>query len=361
MGWVVDIVALSAVKKEYEKWHQPLPDVHQIHDVKWRGGERATVKAVGELATQEFDLLIYDDYQGRPEIFQDYRSRCPSLLITHNLRGALEKFPGRGFDVVEKNRPRRAGRRRLDGFIVLSETIRKYCLNNFSPVKPVFWLPDSLHLKNQAIVENHALDDHRYVIGIPGNLTPVRKEYPPIFEMLNSLSEEARKRTEFRFIGGVNDDSGNEVVEKLKQIKEAGANIHFSADLLTDIEFEEKMKRVDMLLLPAPKSILCGDFAEEYNKTKISGTVGHQIRRGLPVIQPDWCPADWHFSSSTLHYANGEDLKNKIESLVENPSELRALKEFALESAGAYTPEKIATHINSTLLNHYFLTQKVAT
>jgi len=357
LGWLINVVVPPNVKKIYEDWHQPVPDCQEIHYLDGDGDDRSVVKKISDLASEHFECLIYDDYHGRPEIFKDYHSRCPSLLIAHNLKGAFEKFPGRGFDVIDKNRPRRAGIRRLDGMIVLSETIWNYARDIYHPVKPLYWMPDSLHLLQRAIAENHASDDKMSVFAIPGNLTKVRKEYPPLFEMLAGLKTESRKKCEFRFIGGIGDDSGKEVADKLEQLQKGGVPLTYNTELLSDTEFEEKMRNVDALILPAPHSIRVGNFDEEYNRTKISGTVGHQIRRGLPIFQPDWCPCDKAFESSTSYYENGADLLKQLEHLINNTTELRVMKELALQSARDFTTEKIAEHLNESILKPMFLAE----
>lgn len=355
LGWSVCVIVPHQTKLEYEAWNQTYPKTERCEELEESLKPEEIPSEVAIRFGRSVDLLIYDDYKGRPEIFASTRCRCPLLLIAHNVRRALQQLPGKGFESIQLNRPRRNGLRRLDGLLVLSDTIARFAQAEFHPARPLLWIPDSVFYQNLAFTENHHSRDNKFVVAIPGNLTKERKDFPPVLEALRLMGTENRKRMVFQFIGGVGDESGKLVANELEALQKDGVPLTFSRTMLTDAEFEEQMRGVDLLLQPVPKSVLVDGFEEEYNRTKISGTVGHQIRRGLPVLQPQWCPADDAFASSTGFYSSAEELHAKLDKMFRHPEELAALKELALENARQFSPDKIAVHIKETILRSFSL------
>ncbi|MGF1571452.1 MAG: hypothetical protein ACFCU1_00090 [Sumerlaeia bacterium] len=355
LGWVVCAIVPPHAQKEYTAWKQVYPNTHQCEVLEETLSEAEIPAAVASRFGRTLDLIIYDDYKGRPEIFASVRSRCPLLLIAHNVRRALQPIEGKGFQSIELNRPRRNGLRRLDGLLVLSDTIAQYAQEQFKPARPLLWIPDSVFYQNLAFNENHNTPDARFTIAVPGNLTKERKDFPPVLKALAKLRTENRRRMNIRFIGGIGDESGKEIADELEALKQDGVPLTYSRTMLTDLEFEEQMRGVDLLIQPVPQTVAVDGFLEEYNRTKISGTVGHQIRRGLPVLQPKWCPADQAFASSTGFYESAEELLEILDRLFREPAELAAQKELALENARQFSPERIAKHIQETILSSFSL------
>lgn len=346
----MQVIVPASAQAHYRDWKQAYPPVETVVELDASIPVDEVPARIGSDFGRTMSLIIYDDYKGRPEIFENLRSRCPVLLIAHNVRRALQPYPGKGFEAIQQNRPRRNGLRRLQGLLVLSDTIARFAEEQFHPARPMMWVPDSVFYQNVAFTENHATDDRRFVIAVPGNLTKERKDFPPVLNALGRLKTEHRRRMQIRFIGGIGDESGKEVADELEALKVAGIPLSYFRTMLTDAEFEEQMRGVDLLLQPVPRTVLVDGFEEEYNRTKISGTVGHQIRRGLPVLQPKWCPADDAFASSTGFYDSADELLARLDGLFESRGELQALKELALENAAQFSPEKIALHIKTTIL-----------
>ncbi len=351
LQWRTLVILPHHAATVYAQWKQTPPEADALHTLTTPLSPEEAPTELARLYSRRVNLIIYDDYKGRPEIFAEMRSRCPVLLVAHNARRALEPYPGRGMERLEKNRPRRNGLRRLFGLLVLSQTIAQHTLEHLHPGRSIYWLPDSMHRQTVAFTENHRTDDNRFVVAIPGNLTRERKDFPPVMEALRQLRTENRRRMQFRFIGGIGDASGESVADELLELQKQGVPLTFWRRMLTDAEFEEQMRGVDVLLQPLPRVVEVDGFHEEYNRTKISGTVGHQIRRGLPVIQPRWIPQDDAFATSTLFYEQAQELHDHLDRLAHQPSELHALKEFALENARVFTPERIALHARETILS----------
>jgi len=141
--------------------------------------------------------------------------------------------------------------------------------------------------------DSHNLESEIIRIVIPGAVSQTRRDYDSFFEKLLKFKN-IGINYEIIFLGKA---SGKEL-RKLNQILSVAPQfikIQFFEEKINQIDFDNWMKKADILYCPIQKETKFFSIKEIYGKTKISGNIGDAIKYGKPAIFPETYDSDLEF------------------------------------------------------------------
>lgn len=130
-------------------------------------------------------------------------------------------------------------------------------------------------------------------IVIPGAVSQSRRDYYSFLDKLKNF-EDIGFNYEIIFLGKA---SGKEL-ENLKSIKDnlpQFIKIQFFENKIPQQEFDDWMKKSDVLYCPIQNETEFFSVKEIYGKTKISGNIGDAIKYAKPAIFPEFYQSDLEF------------------------------------------------------------------
>ncbi len=219
---------------------------------------------------------------------------------------------------------------------VVSEELQKYISQDKIIIVP-FSVYDELPL-NLSPAENN-----RIRICIPGYVSAVRRDYYSVLKMLDECND-IKDKIELDFLGGVNVEEGGAEIAKLAQFyQEKGFHIRVENKKRVEIkEFDKRLSYADAILCNLN---LVLSQTNIYGKTKESGIPFAMIKAAKPGILPVDYQVDAALESSVLRFRNYDEALKIIRNLIENPVQLKRLKENARKNSEKYAPLEIYKQI----------------
>lgn len=230
-------------------------------------------------------------------------------------------------------------------FIVLSEGIAQYALK-FTPQQNLHIIPFSIFDESLVVNKTEESKDTsgQLLICIPGKISPSRRDYHKILNMLKTNENvEFKERIVWEFLGGSPpEEKGEKIIIEAKEIEKLGYNIIYYEDhYLTMPKFEERLAKCDIIM-----DNLILQKSSGYGFTNESGLVFNMIKLAKPgLVSKEYESLSTDFETSILRYDGMDDLYQLLLKIVTNPSMLVDLKKEALVNSRKYSATTIYERI----------------
>ncbi|AZA79586.1 hypothetical protein EG347_19880 [Chryseobacterium sp. G0186] len=152
-------------------------------------------------------------------------------------------------------------------------------------------------------------ENENLVIVIPGGVSQKRRDYNHIFKTIQEIGTD--KNCEFVFLGKAKGD-------ELKQLEDLSSNLSsntkvtYFSERVSAGDFEEWMRRADVLWCPIQQETAFFSIKEVYGHTKMTGNLGDAIAYGKMAVFPNNYPSKLNFIFP--------EKENVIEQLSELPN-----------------------------------------
>jgi glycosyltransferase involved in cell wall biosynthesis len=127
-----------------------------------------------------------------------------------------------------------------------------------------------------------------FVVVIPGGVSQKRRDYAYIFKTIQRLS--TNKRCRFVFLG----KAGGSELKQLKSLSEKipeNIKITYFSERVSSEDFEQWMRKADVLWCPIQQSTEFFSMEEIYGRTKMTGNLGDAIAYGKMAVFPGNYPS----------------------------------------------------------------------
>ncbi|WP_288446953.1 hypothetical protein [uncultured Chryseobacterium sp.] len=127
-----------------------------------------------------------------------------------------------------------------------------------------------------------------FVVVIPGGVSQKRRDYAYIFKTIQRLS--THKRFRFVFLG----KAGGSELKQLKSLSEKipeNIKITYFSERVSSEDFEQWMRKADVLWCPIQQSTEFFSMEEIYGRTKMTGNLGDAIAYGKMAVFPGNYPS----------------------------------------------------------------------
>ena len=222
-------------------------------------------------------------------------------------------------------------------FVTMTEPLQRE-LSKYVAENRVFILPFSVFNDN---LKNTMVRNARLRVCIPGLLTPLRRDYDSVFQLLAQDTEGVlRDAIEWDFLGGKTTGEGGEtILKQADHFTRLGYTIHIpNQDFLTMTEFDESLAKADIIL---GNMHLKQGANSRYGKSKETGIIFTMIKAAKPGILPSEYDCDNSLKSSIITFKNYDEVAKILIHLSQNQAALNDLKTKALENSKKYTPLSI--------------------
>lgn len=228
---------------------------------------------------------------------------------------------------------------KLHGLIVQEELFIDYIKKNNLYKKSVFAIPHTLKE-----FESEKINNEKIVVAIPGAIDGVRRD---IDLALNVIEEVHKKSNRFRFVflGQVLGYLGEPIWERAKALQKQGLDIAQFYNPTNNKEFDEQMKKCDIVFLPLNVNTKFEGIPEVYGTTKVTGVIYDMMRFSKPGIVPSAMVVPPTMVNSMLSYKNKSELIEMILKLSENGKMLNELKANAETNSIYYTIAEIRKRV----------------
>ncbi|WP_079240742.1 glycosyltransferase [Chryseobacterium indologenes] len=165
---------------------------------------------------------------------------------------------------------------------------------------PLFYTRDFDKTKNENLV-----------VVIPGGVSQKRRDYHYIFETIQNLHTD--QSCKFIFLGKA---SGHELKQLQHLSEKLPENIHITyfSERVSSEDFEQWMKKADVLWCPIQQDTEFFSMKEAYGQTKMTGNLGDAIAYGKLAVFPKNYP-----SKSDFIIPEKENILEQLKALSDTP------------------------------------------
>ncbi|MBB6369126.1 hypothetical protein [Chryseobacterium shigense] len=237
-----------------------------------------------QLKLKKYDLIIIGTVHRYFNTFYALTQKYNTSVIVHNMnfsvasKGALMRSIFKG-DIIY--------RLKLwwkEGLFYTSKTYRN--------AKSLLVLDEELESGNYKFLplfysgnfEKH--ENNVLTIVIPGGVSQKRRDYHHVFETIQNLKTE--EKCAFIFLGKAKDKELDQL-KKLSQKLPENVSIQYFSDRVSHSDFEEGMRKADVLWCPIRQKTEFFSMEETYGVTKMTGNMGDAVRyRKIAVFPKDY-------------------------------------------------------------------------
>lgn len=225
------------------------------------------------------------------------------------------------------------------GLIVQEELFINYIKENNIYKKPVFAIPHTLKE-----FESEKVNNEKIVVAIPGAIDGVRRDINLALDVIEEVHKKSN-RFRFVFLGQVLGYLGEPIWERAKALQKEGLDIQQFYNPTNNKEFDEQMKKCDIVFLPLNVNTKFEGVPEVYGTTKVTGVIYDMMRFCKPGIVPAAMVVPPTMTNSMLSYKNKAELIEMLLQLSENPKSLTELKNNAEANSIYYTLPEIRKRV----------------
>lgn len=175
---------------------------------------------------------------------------------------------------------------------------------------------------------------------VPGHIQSQRRNYDVVLDVFAGLFEQFGDKIELQLLGTSSGEYGKRILSRCDELVDAGYNLMTYTDWIPIDEFESGLRRSHFILSPLRKEIKKGLVRERYGVSKGSGNVLDAIRTATPLIVPDHFTLADEIVEATITYQNREELRERIESLVDDRDWRMGLQNQALQMSRAFSRDQ---------------------
>jgi glycosyltransferase involved in cell wall biosynthesis len=288
-------------------------------------------------ASEELDLLvILSMFWGSRDLLT-FRSAgrfdCPTALYINNVNQWMGRGPTIDRSVASrrliKHNLRQFVKRRLlgrfDSVFVEFPAIADHVSEEMAADVPVYVFPPTLFERYRPPEDNPV----RFVV--PGNIDVRRRDYAAVLNAMNRVLEVGTAG--LTLVGRPVGSEGQTVVARAKSLALRGHDIRWFDEWVPAERFAREIRSGSVVVLPQRERKGLG---ERYGVTSGAGGVFEAIRHARPLILPDHFPVPEWVDSSTLTYADTQELAENLVGLVTDHTRRQDLQRAAHLNAGDF-------------------------
>ncbi|WP_261512942.1 hypothetical protein [Chryseobacterium paludis] len=130
------------------------------------------------------------------------------------------------------------------------------------------------------------------IIVIPGGVSQRRRDYQHVFKTIQGLN--AAQKCSFIFLGK-SEGEELEILDDLSQNLSENSTIHYFKERVSGDDYENWMRKADVLWCPIQQETAFFSQKEFYGKTKMTGNIGDAIKYGKLAVFPKDYPSQLDF------------------------------------------------------------------
>jgi len=267
-------------------------------------------------------------------IFSIIFSRCKVYVIVHNANTwfspSLESIRAHASEWVF----RKIIRAHAYGFIVVSQSIKKYLENVNLCSRPVVAFPFCGSRVHSCFYSARRNSGVRLTVAVPGVVDTTKKNYDIVLEAFKILWEEDLP-IELLLLG-VFDKKNIEIARMMNNFEDKERGLfRIWEDFISQETYEKELKRSDIILSNTRGCLKKKDGTIEFfGITKETGAVSLMEQYGVPGILPFDYVIPLHLSDSVLQYYNAVHLAHLLRGFIEYPDSFKKLRINAKVNAG---------------------------
>lgn len=258
-----------------------------------------------KLEKKKYDLIIIGTVHRHFILYKTIAEKFTTAIVVHNLNFTKTSKWNLFKSIFKKDQKYRLKLFLKEGLLEAPKVYLK--------AKYLFgideWMSEKNNLKILPIYFNQfnsqTSENDIIKIVIPGAVSQSRRDYYSFFKKLNNFKD-IKQKYEVVFLGKA---SGKEL-KTLKLFKDKISQfvkIQYFEKKINQQEFDEWMKKADVLYCPIQTKTEFFSIKELYGNTKISGNIGDAIKYAKPAIFPSTYPSDLEFIVEEK-----EDLQNQL-------------------------------------------------
>ena len=354
-------VTIFTNKKILSQLKEYLKDLENYEIVLQKENESTNsfLKRIEKICNEKIDLLFINTFQLScyylPKYFS-FNPNCKKIITIHTVNGWLKPRPyfnpRKIVHSIDTNLSSFIGKNfilpRFDGINVIYAPIKDYVEKKTDYDKEIYTLPFCLYEGEKSKNEKNK----RLQIVVPGQIEEHRRDYEILMDAFETILKKYNKKIDIYLLGYPVGIYGNKIINKCIKLKEQGYNIHFYTDFVPENEYEEIMKKSDILVLSIRiKTRGMGLITEYYGITKGSAAVFEGIQYGKPMIVPKNFNLVKQLESSTLRFLDSNNLGEVLSDLIENKEKIYDLKEKAYKNSSFYSLKNLQLYFTEEILS----------
>lgn len=212
--------------------------------------------------------------------------------------------------------------KKIDYFTFPDEAILEYCLekklvpvNKIAPVLPIKVFDETVELINEISDEIQ--------ITIPGGVDKRRRQYEPVVEAFKLLVHKTPKKLCLHLLGKCNSKYGRWIISEFKKLENDNFRIVFYENFVSQKDFDETMKKTNLIISPVNPDALTQVYGEIYGKTKISGSITDIVLFPKPLILPATYKLNNTLEQLFFRFENGNHLCEIMLDLLNDNDKLK--------------------------------------
>lgn len=318
------------------------------------------LKRVEKICNDKIDLLFINTIQTSlidvPHYFT-FKPKCKKILTVHMVN---HWFKARfGFNIKNMFRSLDATlsiyliRYKIlpntNGINVIYLPMKDFILKNTKFKKPIFTLPFNFY--DEKTITTIKKTDGKLRIVLPGLIEEYRRDYNLAINIFEKIFDKYKNKIIIDFLGMPIGQTGKNIIEKCKKLKNKGYNIIFSEGFVPEEEYNQRLIQSDIIFSPL-RVVNKRDtgITETYGLTEGSALPFEAIQYTKPLIIPKDFKIIDELKTSTLTYKTQKDLEEIFSELITNKEILNKLKIKAKNNSNYFKLDVLQDYLEKEIL-----------
>lgn len=283
---------------------------------------------------------LYFHVHNVEEWFDD-RISAHFTIMKHDLKNEVVKVsPVRTVYRFVKALVQRSHRRKIlktvisynHHFIVHSGGVKQF-LATFVPVEKITVFPFAIYEH----MPDNSVGNNKLRVCVPGIVNNIRRDYDSLFRILSANAAKLKGKITIDLLGFIPKEELH-FVDTIKNLQSAGIDMIYYLEFVFGEKYDRPLSKSDIVLgnLRVEKNA-----AQKYGQTKESGTVYNMVRGAKPGLLPEDYPLDEEFHSSSLFFADYDQLGDILVELANDPARINPLKLQAKIVSEQFSPASL--------------------
>lgn len=295
------------------------------------------------IKSENIDLVIFNtiDYNYKEVWTFIKKINIPFVVTIHNINTWLKPPLTLNKTALKYYYYRHKIVSKSSGLILQEELFINYVKKHKLYKKPIAIVPHTLKESEREITETNK----NLKIAIPGAIDGYNRRN---YKFCLSAIEKTHKlnpNIEYVFLGKVKTKQGEEIYNKIKELKNNGCNVKQLYDEKSNTLFDSEMRSCDIVFMPVNISFKYEGIPETYGQTKVTGVLYDMMRFQKPGIIPDEYAVPPTMKSSIITYSSENDFITQILDLEKNREKLNQLINNAKENSEYYSADSIRNRV----------------
>jgi hypothetical protein len=318
------------------------------------------LKKVEQIGNEKLDLLFINTIQETckdlPHYFR-FKPKCRMALTIHNVNSWLNqklkiniKKPFRTVDTVFSSLLiNKVILPKFNELNVVYSPIKEYIVKNTHCPQKIYTLPFTFFDESELLKDKKNAVPIRFVV--PGAIEQSRRNYEIVADVFHTLFNQFGDNISLCLLGKPVGTYGKQMINTFKQMKKQGYNISLFEAFVPEATYSNILTESDIILSPIKlKTKGLGEIEETYGLTKGTASPFEAIQYAKPLIVPRAFTVLQELHSSTLQYANKDDLENTIADLISNRKKIEDLKQKAHSNSQKFSLPMLQDYFENNIL-----------